>query len=262
MHLINSCINSTKAIKNLVKGRNMGGASLGSGINLKYALFGLLPSSSKSEIQCILCGYPRSGTHWIRSVIEKSSNYKTYDLFGNRPTKNEKKILVVKIHARNKLIARTKARFMLHPHKFLGQYIYTYRDPRDTMISLFEMYKKKKSMPELEAKEFIKFYDPIRQYRWEIGSWVIPKHENVLLVRFEDLKLNSENEFKRIFDFLKIVSPIDEDAIGEKVGLVDVTKRPRATVFGWKSAPEEYRNLIDYVSLKLKKEIKMLGYER
>ncbi len=260
MAFINTLINSIKTVKNIVTNKHFG-ASKEKKINIGYAINGLLPFGSKAEIQCILCGYPRSGTHWIRSVIEKSSDYKTYDLFENKPNINEKKILAIKIHARNKLIARAKALLRLPPHKFSGQYIYTYRDPRDTLISLFEMYKKAKDVPNLDAEEFIRFYDPIRQYRWEIHSWVFPKHDNVLLVRFEDLKLNSIAEFERIFSFLKIDAPVNEEAIGIKVGLMDGTNRPRATVFGWKNAPEEYKSLINHTNFALKQEIKMLGYE-
>jgi len=80
MNLINSCINSVRVLKNLIEGRHMR-ASLGSGRNLKCALSGLSLSFSRVEIQCILSGYLRSGAHWIRNVIEKNSNQKTYDLF-------------------------------------------------------------------------------------------------------------------------------------------------------------------------------------
>ncbi len=260
MGLLNSLINTGKALKNQVHGRTFV-PSMNLSINLKYMALGFIPWGKKTAIECILCGYPRSGTHWIRNVIEKSSGQKTYDLFSHRPDADEKKILAVKVHARNKVIAQLKSRVILPPYQFSGKYIYSYRDPRDTIISLFEMYKKKRNVPNLDAEEFIRFYDPIRQYRWEINSWVLSNPENVMQIKFEDLKQNPVKQFERIFDYIGLTCEVKKETIQKKVSSIDGSDRPRATSFGWKKAPEDYEWLIKTTSEKLEKEIDLLGYD-
>lgn len=185
----------------------------------------------------------------------------TYDLAENRPISDNKNILLVKIHARNRFVARIKAYLVLPPHNFTGKYIYTYRDPRDAIISLYEMYKKLKGVADLSPENFIKIYDPIGQYRWEINSWIFRKNNNVFLVRFEDLKANPLLEYKKIFDFLRIEVSVATEAISQFVSTSDSKKRPRGTAGGWKDAPDEYKWLIDEVTKKLDKEIRQIGYE-
>jgi hypothetical protein len=208
-----------------------------------------------------MSGYPRSGTHWIRNVIEKSSGVKTFHIHGGEITPATKDVCVIKIHARSKWVARFKALWLLPPHNFGGKYIYVYRDPRDAIISLYEMYKNVKDSPDLEPKDFIKLYDPIRQYKWEINAWVLHNHKDVLLVRFEDLKMHPVATYEKIFGYLNIDAPVDRESIGEKVLMSDSENRPRATAYGWKKAGPKYQCIIDSVNKELDKEIKLLGYE-
>jgi len=217
---------------------------------------------SKIHIQCIMCGFPRTGTHWIRNVIEKSTGKKTFNLDSDPPSFSDKEVLLIKIHARSKFIARAKASWLLPPHDFGGKYIYVYRDPRDSIISMYEMYKmhKKGKDNNIDPKKFLKTTDPIGQYRWEINSWVLKKHNNILLIKFEDLKMFPEEGFKKIFRFLNLSSPIVYGAINEMVSASDSKKRPRGAAYGWKSAPKEYELIVDTATKKLANEIKLLGY--
>jgi len=208
-----------------------------------------------------MCGYPRSGTHWIRNVIEKSSKKRTYDLFNNKPTSADKDVCLLKIHARNKWAARAKALWLLSAHNFEGKYIYVYRDPRDVIISVYEMYKSKKRLADLEQEDFLKLYDPIRLYRWEINCWVLKSHKDVLLVRFEDLIAHPTPMFERILGYFNLEVSVDNESVSERVGAIDAKNRPRATAYGWKYALPEYRGIVDSVNRKLGKEIKLLGYE-
>ena len=252
--------NSINAFKNLITGQSI--ASIKSLYDARYPLTKFLkPQHSKIFIQCIMCGFPRTGTHWIRNVIEKSSGQMTYDLNTNKPSPSNKKVLLIKIHARNKSIARLKALWHLPRFDFGGKYIYVYRDPRDAIISLYEMYKKIKAINDLNPEKFLNIYDPIGQYRWEINKWVKPKHKNVLLVKFENLKLYPSENFQRIFSFLGLDSPIAVESFGNLVGTTDTKKRPRGTAYGWKNASVDYKYIIETVTNRLEKEIKLLGYE-
>ena len=253
-------VNLIKTVKIRLTGKSFRPGSTLKKINSEQLTWILNRSIPRSRIHCIMCGFPRSGTHWIRNVIEKSTGEKTYELFKKyNPT--DKNILLIKIHARNKIVARTKAFLELPPHNFDGKYIYVYRDPRDSIISLYEMYKKRKVFSDLKPVEFLHNYDPVGHYRWEIDAWVLHHHKNVLLVKFEDLKSDPLISFTKIFEYLSLKAPVDRKSIGKIVGPVDTKKRPRGTAYGWKNAPIEYTKLIDIVSKKLAREIKMLGYD-
>ena len=155
------------------------------------------------------------------NVIEKSSGAKTFAIRDNKTRPATKDVCLIKIHARNKWIARAKALWLLPPHNFGGKYIYVYRDPRDAIISLYEMYRKWKGIADLQPKDFIKLYDPIRQYRWEINCWVLKSHKDVLLVRFEDLKAHPTPMFERIFGYLNLEVSVDNESVGERVAASD-----------------------------------------
>lgn len=252
--------NSFKALKAIVSGKSMISGSYF--YDSKYPISKFFSyNKSKIHIRCILCGFPRTGTHWIRNVIEKSSGEKTFNLYDNKPTKNDKNALLIKIHARSKFIAKIKAIWLLPPFSFGGKFIYVYRDPRDAIISLYEMYKKEKNNAGLDGEDYLNSQDPIGQYKWEINSWVAKKHNNVLLIKFEDLKISPKNEFQRIFDFLDIKSPVQIESVQKMVNTEDSSHRPRGAAYGWKNAPKEYSFIINTVSKRLKEEIKILGYE-
>ncbi len=213
------------------------------------------------NIRCILCGYPRSGTAWILNVINQSTSHKTAQIQKRTVTPGDREICLIKVHARNRLVARLKTLLILPRHRFGGKYIYVYRDPRDAILSLYEMYKNSKDTPDLSQEEFIRQTDPIGQYKWEIQDWVLKPHKNVLLVRYEDLKEDPVAMFRRIFSYLGIDDPVNEEALGQRVGGADRKDRPRATAYGWKNAPPEYRHLIGAINDRLAGEIKALNYE-
>jgi Sulfotransferase domain len=252
--------NFVKAIKGVITGKSI--APMTSFYDARYPPTKFLRyHQSKIHIQCIMCGFPRTGTHWIRNVIEKSTGKKTFNLYANKPSPSDKDVLLIKVHARNKFIARVKTLWLLPPFDFGSKYIYVYRDPRDSIISMYEMYKKAKEFVDLDTEEFLDINDPISQYRWEINAWVFQKHEDVLLVKFEDLKMFPSEGFRRIFRFLGLNSTIADESIRQMVCALDTKKRPRGTAYGWKKAPVEYQSIIDAVVNKLDKEIRLLGYD-
>ena len=265
--LLGDKMNQLKNLKNLFKALKelLTGKSIISGryfYDNKYPITKFFSYYKKKiNIKCIMSGFPRTGTHWIRNVIEKSTGEKTYNLYKNKPSPNDKIVTVIKIHARSKKIAYLKALWLLPSFNFENKYIYVYRDPRDAIISLYEMYKKEKKANIMDIKKYLNRQDPIGQYRWEINSWVFKKHDNVLLVKFENLKMNPYEGFKRIFEFLNLKSPVLVDSVQQMVATEDGKERPRGIAYGWKKAPKEYKILIDSVSSELKKEIALLGYE-
>jgi hypothetical protein len=213
------------------------------------------------NIRCILCGFPRSGTAWILNVINHSTAQKTAQIQKRTVTPDDGEICLIKVHARNRLVARLKTLLILPRHRFGGKYLYVYRDPRDAIISLYEMYKKSRDTPGLTWEEFVRQSDPIGQYKWEIHDWVLKPHENVMLVRYEDLKEDPVTMFGSIFTYLGIDDPVNREVLGHQVGVADAKERPRATAYGWQNAPPEYRHLIGVINNRLAGEIEALGYE-
>ena len=258
-NVVSNCINLMKATKNLLRGELLGTRPW---YDSRYPPTKFLARSlPRINVRCIICGYPRTGTHWIMHVIEKSAGQRTYDLFYKKPTLSDKDVCLLKIHARSKLLARAKALWLLPRHNFGSKYIYVYRDPRDAIISLYEMYKTKKGLTTLKPLDFLKLRDPIRQYRWEINAWVLKNHKNVLLVRFEDLKAKPVTMFQRMLTYLDLDASVNTESVGKKVAVHDSKNRLRATAYGWKHAPSEYTAIIDSVNTNLCKEIKLLGYQ-
>ncbi|MFC1818595.1 sulfotransferase domain-containing protein [Thermodesulfobacteriota bacterium] len=253
--------NFTKTILNIIRGKYS--ANLSDYYDKKYPPTKFFRKPVKYPlIHCILAGYPRSGTNWIMNVVEKSTGLQTGNLIKRKPGPNDKEVILLKVHSRSKRIARSKALWLLPRHNFLGKYIYTYRDPRDSIISLFEMYKNRKGFQDVTLEQFLQLYDPVGQYQWEIKKWVIPQHKDVLLVKFENLKSNPISEYNRIFNHLDFdKSCLKIELINQKVNLASTsTPRPRATAQGWKNLPSGYQKAIDQISSTLDKEIKFLGY--
>lgn len=219
------------------------------------------PNTARIRVRCILSGFPRTGTHWIRNVVHTSTGLGTYAVGAKGQLPSLENGILVKVHARNKSVARAKALWLLPRHNFDGKYIYTYRDPRDAILSLYEMYKHSKGRPNLSQEEFLTMYDPIGQYKWEMKAWVLRNHDDVLRIRFEDLRKDPLLGFQEIFKYIGLEASVDAESIDKPVANSDGVNRPRRSVFGWKTAPKEYQPLIKLVSEQLDHEIRALNYE-
>lgn len=252
--------NLIKTARNIATGKSI--ASLKSYVCIHHPIaWQLRPGIPRIEIKCILCGFPRTGTHWVRNVVEKSTNRKTHNLYSQLPESADKTVYLLKVHARNRLVAKMKMHLKLPPFEFENRYICTYRDPRDAIISLYEMYKHVKGMENLSIENFVKLYDPLGQYRWEIESWVLPSKSDILLVKFEDLKTNPKLWFKKILDYIDLDAKVLNEQIEERVATADSSARPRGEARGWQNAPPQYEPLIETINNELSDIISRLDYD-
>lgn len=216
----------------------------------------------KIKIDYVITGFPRSGTHWVRNVVETNSLKYCPNLEDMNLDKiiNDKEVFLIKVHARSPIILKLKLFFQLPPNLFSGKVIYVYRDPRDSIISLYNMYNILKNK-KLSQREFLDSYDPIGQYSWEIKEWVLNnKTTDILVIRFEDLKNKQVDTFNRIFKFLDINFKGDFQGMNTFVGVVENNTRPKGSVYGWKLSPE-YKILIDEVNKRIPHIIMQLGYD-
>lgn len=245
-----------------IRKQNLGFGKDKYNLNFKDLFLKLFSNKSEFHIDVVLCGFPRSGTHWIRNVVSNSIDKycPTLEDIDYAKVRKQKYLPLIKIHARSKFVAKLKIFFLMPPNKSKNKYIYVYRDPRDAIISLYNMYnilKKKK----LTQDQFLKLYDPIGQYSWEINSWVLKKNKNTLVVKFEDLKLQSNQTFSKILDFINPKYTLKVNSFSELVGQVENNDRRKGSLYGWKNTYSEYKILIDQINLKLSNEIKLLCYD-
>jgi len=175
---------------------------------------------------------------------------------------SQKQISVLKVHGRSKAMALFKAWLFLPPFRFNNKFIYTYRDPRDAIISLYEMYKVLKNNESLSFIGFINLYDPIGQYKWEVSNFILSSDTSVFPVKFEDLRTDPEVKFAEMFKFLGIDNfSLTKDVIDQQVAAADRTDRPRASVSAWKQSYEKYKDGIELINERCRDEMERLGYE-
>ena len=126
---------------------------------------------------------------------------------------------------------------------------------------MFEMYKKERKIENLQAREYLRYHDPIGQYRWEINAWVINRKKNVFLVKFEELRKNPHEIFQKLFKYLNVDQPILIKDVNKLVATSDKVKRPRGKAFGWRATENaQYKIIISEINKKLGREISLLGY--
>jgi len=254
--------NTVKTLAVRINKKNFAAGESKYNLTLRDLIVKLAQSKHEFDIEVVLCGFPRSGTHWIRNVISKSLDKycPSIDDIDYLRVRKQKELPVLKVHARSKLIAKLKMFFLLPPHKSKNKFIYVYRDPRDAIISLYNMYNILKNK-NLSQQQFLELYDPIGQYSWEVNSWVLKENKNTLVVRFEDLKVNTNKAFSQILTFIDSSANLNKNAFKELVGQVEKNNRAKGSLFGWKNSYSNYKTLIDEVNLKLSNEIKLLGYD-
>ena len=89
--IVMNVINLIKATRNIISGRSM--TSFLHSFNIGYPISSqFILKARKIDILCIMCGYPRTGTHWIRNVVEKSTGQPTFDLIRKPPLIRKKSI--------------------------------------------------------------------------------------------------------------------------------------------------------------------------
>jgi hypothetical protein len=178
----------------------------------------LYPKYGLNESDIILATFPRSGTTWFRFIW--SNIISILDLKG---VEVDYKILNEKLNCSYDNNYKPKVEFKSLPllrstHKeFNKNYfshnksIYIYRNPADTMVSYFLF---RKSLVNDEYKYSFKKF--IRDEKYGIKKWIShftdwKKHATVIL-RYEDLRKNTFQNFKNVLNQLQIYN-IEDDVI-------------------------------------------------
>lgn len=161
------------------------------------------------EDDVFLASYPRSGNTWMRFLLgtlifELKIDWRNI----------EKYFPDIYKHTNSKLLKQDRPRYLKwhHPYdKRINKAIYLVRDVRDVVISFYH-FKKRKGQVNYSFDIFInKFLNgKIGDYgtwKYNVNTWLsnAKKIKNkILIIKYEDLKINTENEVEKILDFINI----------------------------------------------------------
>ena len=152
----------------------------------------------------MLASYPKSGNTWTRFLVANliSSESVTFN--------NIEKIVPDIYQWDNAYLQRIERSRILKSHEcFDPKYhkvIYIVRDPRDVVISYwFHCIKFDKVDANISLDDFVDLFvygklDTYGSWGENVGSWLGARHENsnFILVRYEDLIMDSPHEMRRI----------------------------------------------------------------
>ncbi len=233
-------------------------------------------------LPAVVLSYPRAGSNFLQSVLQGSSGLRCQSIYGQF-TEGPQYTLTVKSHSPSPPYLEDEWRRFLPGLDLPQKVIRLQRDPRDVMISFLE-YAEVNRKTDIRQEEFLNevdfFYASTidREYRRacykkgmtvaeafkeHVRTWYVepvPDRYEILPMRYEDLVLDPQSAFGKIFDFLNLDCELAEKFLQIKVSLYSDTGRPRALVQGWRENMERYGPLIAMVEEQLADEIQILGY--
>lgn len=157
-----------------------------------------------------LVSYPRSGNTWLRFLLGNLIDPENPVTFSNIETR------IPEIYFnRDRFLRRLCRPRMLKSHEsFQPHYprvIYVVRDPRDVAVSYYHHNVKARNIPDdYPMADFVprfiagEFDHKFGTWRDNVLSWLAARGEdpNFIMVRYEDLKGDTEGTLRRISEFL------------------------------------------------------------
>jgi hypothetical protein len=157
-----------------------------------------------------ITSFPRSGNTWTRFVIGNLLAQDSSLTFNNL----EGRVPEIYANSDRKMRRLPRPRVLKSHESFDGRYphvIYIVRDPRDVAISKYHYniatgrhpadYPIEEFLPRFISGEFDEEWGTWAQH---VTGWLSnrQRHDDFLLLRYEDMKLNSERELLRVAAFL------------------------------------------------------------
>lgn len=163
----------------------------------------------------MVASYPRSGNTWLRFLLHELLTGKTADFS-----------MINDIHSpcadfphfhETPIIAPLQGRIIKTHEPFRKEYsraIYLVRDPRDVAVSEYHYMHSRGLINE----PFIEFIDQFTHgvlngygaWHKHVTSWINAPISDLLIIRYEDLKLSSLDTLKRLAIFLEIEMTVDQ----------------------------------------------------
>jgi len=159
-----------------------------------------------------LVSYPKSGNTWARLLIanllspEKPADFRAINELVPDPESETKRHF-----ARMRRPRVIKSHFVFDPR--YPRVIYIVRDPRDVVVSEYHYQRKtRRIVDEYPLDQYVErflvgdTYPGNGSWGQHVGGWLMSRHDDprLLLVRYEDLLSNSEQELERIATYLSI----------------------------------------------------------
>jgi hypothetical protein len=166
-----------------------------------------------TETDAFLASYPRSGNTWLKSLLTSCIFGEAMQNFSDRV---DPVIPIVGYHRNVKPLVKAAGRIIKTHESFRPEYqkaIWIVRDPRDVVISEFKLEQRSQTFTR-SFEDYITEFTKIRRHGppdWKshTQSWLdspLCGSQALLAVRFEDLRLNTASELKRVLDFLELDS--------------------------------------------------------
>ena len=226
-----------------------------------------------------LMSFPRSGSNFLQSIIEKSSGLRCRSMY-DKFQSSSNYFLSLKSHAHSYEYLLDEIKHLLADAPKPSKLILLYRDPRDVMISYYE-YTQVQQNTQIEQRAFLdtddyflaalllrhvgdKLLSVRKAYKKHINSWFVeplPEHLDCLVVKYENLIQEPQKEFQRIFDFLELRCSLAEQFLDVKVSLFSSELRQRGRAYGWKDSVSRYNTLLQEVNDVLRDEMIAIGYQ-
>jgi hypothetical protein len=158
-----------------------------------------------------LVSYPRSGNTWTRFLVANLLDPEHPATFGNI----ESRVAEIYFNYDHVLRSLPRPRILKSHEAFIPRYprvIYIVRDPRDVAVSFYHHNIKWRNIPEdYPISDFIPRFIAAQFDPWSgswgdnVKSWISMRGEssNFLLLRYEDLKQNTQAELLRMAEFLR-----------------------------------------------------------
>lgn len=147
-----------------------------------------------------LVSYPRTGSHWLRILVEKYTGIPSVvqSFFNNNPND------VWGFHIHDRIIGNWEP--SEGPTKNLEKVIYLFRDPVDTIYSQMKYHKDLPPSWDGTNNEYIsqKVEQYISEYYQHLKRWTLNNDDiaQILLVKYEDLVNSPSVTFEKVLKFL------------------------------------------------------------
>jgi len=173
---------------------------------LNYDIPGKYLDIRKDDV--FLTEYPKSGITWLSFLIANIIYDEGIDF-----TNIKQKVPPLYTYTKKEFAKLSNPRFIKSHEPYNSNYptvIYLIRDPRDVVISYYYWHKKYKYNFNADIYTFINDFikgkvGPYGSYLEHVKSWQInSKKQNILFIKYEDLKSNTFNEVSKITHFLNI----------------------------------------------------------
>ena len=147
-----------------------------------------------------IVSYPKSGNTWMRFLLANLMTQKEINFHSAAD-------YIPDFEAHKELLEKCPRPRILKSHSLFDmrfkKIIYLIRDPRDVYVSYFHYLKKKLPNNQQDFSVFLRKKD-LYPSRWHvhIESWLMAEKNDFLVIRYEDMLLDTYAELRKVVQFL------------------------------------------------------------